>query len=216
VRLSITLKLNRIRIVSGLAAALLFIGGFAFGFVACLHLKSAASKDIRAEYLRHAGNAPPSVRSGVLTTLRAFQAGYIKRDPKDLDSFTSRLIAKSDDVLILGTDAGEWVRGYSATAAFIRADWQGWGDVRFNVDDSIISSFGDVAWVASTGEVHFKGFNRPVRFSGVLIRDGNNWLFRQIQFQWDDRDPSSTDIFRPRTYLKLVELAFRRISGSAS
>ena len=169
----------------------------------------------RAAYLQHAGDAPPLVRLGVLIALRAFQAGYIQRDPKDLDSFMSRLIAKNDDVLILGTDAGEWVRGYPAAAEFIRADWQSWGDFRFDVDNSVICSSGDVAWIASIGEVHFRGSDRPVRFSGVLTRDGNNWLFQEMHFQWDDRDPRSTDIFRLKTYLKLAELGMRRVSNPA-
>lgn len=203
------------RIFSVLAAALLLFGGFASGFISCLHLKSAASEEIRTEYLHHAGNAPPMVRSGVLTTLRAFQDGYIKRDTKLLDPFMSRLIAKNDDVLILGTDAGEWVRGHAATAEFIKADWESWGDFRFAVNDSIICSSGDVAWIASFGEVHFKGLDRPVRFSGVLTRDGDNWLFQEMHFQWDDRGPSSSDILHPKTYLKLVELAIRRIADFA-
>ena len=213
--LSMKLRLNCVRISSALAAVLLFIGGFASGFISCLHLKSSASREVRATYLQHAGDAPPSVRSGVLTALRAFQDGYIKRDPDHLDSFMSRLIAKNEDVLILGTDAGEWARGYPATAAFIKADWQDWGDFRFDIDDSIICSSGDVAWIASIGEVQLKRSNRPVRFSAVLTRDGDNWLFQEMHFQWDDRDPVTTDIFRPKTYLKLLELGIRRISNHA-
>ncbi|MGA7106462.1 MAG: nuclear transport factor 2 family protein [Terracidiphilus sp.] len=154
------------------------------------------------------------MRSGVLTALRAFQAGYIQRDPKDLDSFMSRLIAKNDDVLILGTDAGEWVRGYPAAAGFIRADWQGWGDFRFAVEDSIICSDGDVAWTTSTGDVHFKGANRALRFSAILKRDGSNWLFHELHFQWDDRDPSPADVLRPKTYFKLLRLAFRQVTST--
>ena len=202
------------RIFPALAAVLLLFGAFASGFISCLHLKSAVSSEIRKLYLQDAGDAPPTVRSGVLTALRAFQDGYIKRDPKDIDSFMNRLIAKDDDVLILGTDAGEGARGYPAAADFIRADWQVWGDFRFAADDSIISSSGDVAWVTSIGVVHFKGLDRPLRFTAILTRNGNGWFFREMQFQWDDRDPSATDIFRPKTYLRLVTLALRRITNS--
>ncbi len=209
------LWLNRKRIQFALAAVLLVFGAFASGFVACLHLKSAPSSEARKLYLQQAGDAPPLVRAGVLTALRAFQDGYIKRDPKDLDSFMSRLFQKSDDILILGTDGGEWVRGYPAAAKFIRADWLGWGDFRFAVDDSIISGSGDVVWIASIGAVHFKGGARPVRFSAILTRDGSNWLFREASFQWDDRDPSPADILRPKTYLTLVRLAFRRLTQGA-
>lgn len=211
-----TLGLNRKRVFSAFVAVLLVSAGFASGFISCLHLKSAASYDLRMQYLQPAGDAPPAVRAGVLTALRAFQSGYIKRDPNNLDSFMSRLFAKNDDVLILGTDAGEWVRGYPAAAEFIRADWQSWGDFRFAVDDSNIWSCGDVAWIASVGVVQFKGADRPLRFSAILTRDGSNWLFREVHFQWDDRDPSAVDILRPKTYFKLVSLAFRRITNGAA
>lgn len=203
------------RIVAALAAVLFVFGGFAAGFISCLHLRSAPSSEVRKMYLQHTGDASPSVRLGVLTALRAFQDGYVKRDPNDLDSFMSRLIAKSDDVLIVGTDAGEWVHGYSASAAFIRADWQGWGDLRFAVDDSFICSSGDVAWVDSVGMVHFKGSDRPLRFSAILTRNGSNWLFREMHFQWDEREPSSADILHPMTYLNLVRLAVKRITNRA-
>jgi hypothetical protein len=102
----------------------------------------------------------------------------------------SRLFEKNDDILILGTDRSEWVRGYPAAAEFIRADWANWGDFRFAVDDSIICSSGDVAWVASVGAVRFNGVDRPVRFSAILTRHGDNWLFRQVHFQWEDRPAS--------------------------
>jgi ketosteroid isomerase-like protein len=208
----VRLRLDRKGVCSALAAVLLVFGGFASGFVACLHLKIAASSDTRQQYLQQAGDALPPVRAGVLTALRAFQDGYIKRDPKDLDSFMSRLFRQSDDVLILGTDAGEWVRGYPAAARFIRTDWLAWGDFRFAVDDSVIWSSGDVAWVASIGAVHSKGGDRPLRFTAVLTRDGDHWLFREVNFQWDDSDPGPAALLHPHTYMRLVRLAFRRMT----
>ena len=202
-------------IFSVLVAVLLLSGGFAAGFVSNLQMKSAASSEVHKLYLRNAGDAPPEVRSGVITALKAFQDGYIKRDPKGIDSFMSHLFAKNEDVLVLGTDAGEWVRGYPAAAEFIRADWQYWGDFRFSADDSIICSSGNVAWVTSIGVVHFKGSDRPLRFSAILARNGSSWLFREMHFQWDDRNLSSADILRPNRFFNLVRLAFRRITNNA-
>jgi len=98
-------------VLSSVATALILFGSFASGFIASLHLKNSPSNETRRLYLQHAGDAPPAVRSGVLTALRPLQDGYIRRDPKDLDSFMSRLFARNGDILILGTDAGEWVRG---------------------------------------------------------------------------------------------------------
>jgi len=147
--------------------------------------------------------------------LRAFQEGYIRRDPKELDSFMNRLFPANDDILLLGTDADEWVRGYSAVAEFIRADWLKWGDFRFAVDDSIVWSTGDVAWIASVGVVHGGRADRPLRFSAILTRQGRNWVFRQVHFQWDDRDPRSSDILRASTYLKLFRMMLQHLRGTA-
>ena len=102
-----------------------------------------SSSDLRKQYLQ-AGDAPLSVRAGVLAALTDFQEGYVKRDPKELDAFMNRLFPKNDDILLLGTDAGEWARGYPAVGEFIRTDWLNWGDFKFAVDDSIVWSSGDV------------------------------------------------------------------------
>jgi hypothetical protein len=209
----VTVGLTRKRVLPALAVALLIVLAFAFGFVTCLHLKSVASGDRRQRYLPQSGDAPASVRAQVLVALRAFQEGYIRRDPKELDAFMDRLFPENGDILLLGTDADEWVRGYRPVAGFIRTDWLKWGDFRFAVDDSIVWSSGDVAWIASVGAVREQGVDRPLRFSAILTRNGNNWLFRQLHFQWDVRDPSPSDLLHARTYLKLVRLVLRHLRG---
>jgi len=203
--------LTRKSVLSTLLTAVLLVGSFIFGFVSSLHLKSAASSDLREHYLTHTGDAPPSVRVGVLASLRAFQEGYVRRDPKELNSFMRHLFLESDDILLLGTDADEWVRGYPAVAEFIRNDWLKWDDFRFAVDDSIIWSSGDVAWIASVGVVHGQLSDRPLRFSAILTREGDNWFFRQVHFQWDDRDPRPSDLLHPSTQLKVFRLVARYV-----
>ena len=197
------------------AAALIALGGFGFGFVACLHLKSAVSNEIRQKQLLQAGNAPLAVRAQVLSSLRAFQAGYVNRDPRNVDSFMKELFPNDDQILVIGTEGGtsEWARGHLAATEFIRADWQEWGDFRFNVDNSILWSSGDVAWAASVGTVRFHEWERPVRFTAILTREGDTWRFRQLHFQWDDNGPEAKDVLRPITYRRLFRLALRRISG---
>jgi hypothetical protein len=101
-----------------------------------MQLKRPADAELRREYLQGGGNAPPAVRLPVLDSLRAFQEGYVKRDPTQLDAFMSRLFAKDDDVLLMGTDANEWRLGYNNVAEFIKEDWLHWGDLRFNIDDA--------------------------------------------------------------------------------
>jgi hypothetical protein len=211
----VTVRLSRNRILCALAVALVCVcGSFGFGFISSLHLKTSASSDLRHQYLLPAGDAPPSVRAGVVAALRVFQDGYRKRDPNSLDSFMSRLFSENDDVLLMGTDANEWVRGYRAVREFIKEDWLKWGDFRFAVDESIVWSSGDVAWIASMGVVQSLRSDRPVRFSAILVRNDRDWIFRKVHFQWDERDPRPSDIFRPRTYLTLVSKALRRIHES--
>ena len=202
-------------IVSALAGCFLMAGGFAFGFVACLHLKSFASDELRRQYLLQKGDAPALVRAKVIASLRAFQDGYVRRDPKELDSFVHRLFADNDEILLLGTDAGEWVRGHRAVAEFIGDDWAKWGDFRFAVDDSVVWSSGDVAWIASVGVVNEQGVNRPLRFSAILTRHGSDWLFRQVSFQWDDRNPRAWDILHASTYLRLFRLVLHQSRSPA-
>jgi hypothetical protein len=212
---NVKVGLTRKRVLSAVAVALLIVGGFAFGFVSCLHSKSGVSSDRRHQYLLQKGDAPASVRAEVIGALRDFQEGYIRRNPEELDSFMDRLFSENDDILLLGTNGGEWVRGHRAVAELIESDWLRWGDFRFAVDDSIVWSAGDVAWIASVGVVHGRWADRPLRFSAILTRHGHNWMFRQVHFQWDDRDPRPSDIFRASTYLKLVRQVLQHIRGTA-
>jgi hypothetical protein len=210
----VTVALIRKSVILVLGVVLLMGGAFAFGFVSCLHLKNVGSSDLRQRYLLQTGDAPTSVRADVIAALRGFQEGYVRRDPKGLDSFMHSLFPENDDILLLGTDADEWVRGHRAVAQFIGEDWAKWGDFRFAVDDSLVWSAGDVAWIASVGVVHDQRVDRPLRFSAILTRQGHNWLFRQVHFQWDDRDPRPTDILRASTYLRLVRLVLHHFLGT--
>jgi hypothetical protein len=202
---------TRKTIVAGLSIILLVTGAFVLGFASSLHLKTSPSDEFRRQCLLQKGDAPESVRAEVLAALRAFQEGYRKRDPKELDAFMQLLFQETGTPLLLGTDTGEWVSGYRSVGQFIREDWLKWGDFRFNVEDSIVSSSGDVAWTASVGSLHTGQLDRPLRFSTVLARGDHRWVFRQVQFQWDERDASPRDLLRPDTYLKLIRWALCRV-----
>jgi SnoaL-like domain len=207
-------RLTRKRAIVISAVSLIGISAFAVGLISRLHLKSDYSDEIREHRLLQTGDAPPAVRAQVLTSLRAFQAGYVKRDPASLDAFINELFPKDGQILIMGTEGGgaEWARGYPAVSDFIRTDWREWGDFRFNVDDSIIWSSGDVAWVASIGSVHFRGLDRPLRLTAILTRDGERWRFRQLHFQWDENGPGADDVLRPSTYFRFLRSAIRHIA----
>jgi hypothetical protein len=210
-RSNLTLSLTCKRASFVLAAALLVMGGFVSGFLSCLHLNRAASDAVREKYLQPAGDAPPAVRAGVIEALKAFQDGYVQRDPREIDAFMSRLFSRDSDPLILGANGAEWARGYPAVSAFIGNDWRNWGDFRFDADHAIIWSSGEVAWIATVGTVHSIRGQRPLRFSAILTRNGDRWQFRQVSFQWDEQEPATQDILRPKTYLQIFQMGLHSL-----
>ena len=185
--------------------ALLF-AGFVAGLVCSRHLKNSVPDVGRKAYLAQKGDAPPDVRNGVLAAFRDFQDGYSHRDPKQLESFMGRLFPDGDDVLLLGADYGEWIRGRNRVSRFIQSDWERWGDVKLSVEEATVWSSGDAAWLATTGTVD-SPLPRPLRFSAVLTRHGQSWLFRQVQFQWDESDARVSDLFRWRNLSELLSWA---------
>jgi hypothetical protein len=80
----------------------------------------------------------------------------------------NRLFEKNEGTLIPGTGGSGWPREFPAAQEFVRGDWAGWGDFRFSVDDALVSSYGDVAWVATVGAVQFRRSNRQVGFPRCL------------------------------------------------
>ncbi|MGC1424518.1 MAG: nuclear transport factor 2 family protein [Terracidiphilus sp.] len=191
-----------------LALTVVLVGalGFASGFVACLHSKSTSPASLREQSLAQPGSAPPVLRAAVLDKLRVLQRGYSLRDVSRAASLAQELFPADGDVLMLGTEGGkeEWVRGASNDVGFITADWQNWGDVRLDVEHAIVWSSGDVAWVATIGEVRWQKRERPLRCTAILTREQKGWVFRQMHFQWDDNDPVKGDLLRPDTYVRLL------------
>ena len=196
------------KLLAAAGAVLLFAAAFVLGFVAHSHLKAVPAPEIRQSYLLRKGDATAAVRAGVLETLRSFQEGYSRRNPRELDAFMRRHFSESEDVLLLGTDSAEWIRGYPAIGNFIRNDWQRWGNFHFAVEDSVIWCSGNVAWIASVGSVRGPRSDRPVRFSAILTKTEDRWLFRQVHFQWDERDPSPSDLVHPATHARIARLVF--------
>jgi hypothetical protein len=188
-------KLTRSRV---LVSALIGFGLMTGGFLTGWHLsRRPIGLGHPLHYLSHKGDAQEQVRAAVLTSLRAFQSGYSKRDPATISSFMEQLFPKDRDILLLGTDSGEWIEGYQRVGDFIAGDWRGWGDVRLDVENAMISADNDVAWLTTLGTVG-SGSSPPrvIRFAAVLTRSNGRWLFRHIQFQWDDRPESLAELLR--------------------
>ena len=189
------LRLTRSQV---LLSVLIVLGLATGGFLSGWHLsRRSIGFGSPAHNLSYKGDAKELVRAAVLVSLKEFQAGYAKRDPAMLPAFMEQLFAKDRDILLLGTDSGEWIEGYQRVGSFIANDWRYWGDVRLDVDNAMISADNDVAWVTTVGTVGTSpSSTRAIRFAAVLTRSGDRWLFRHIQFQWEDRPESLAELLR--------------------
>jgi hypothetical protein len=133
------------------------------------------------------GNAPDSIRMEIIGQLNKFQNGYTNRDISQVDTFMESLYSR-ENVLILGTSPGEVSRGYDRASRLVRADWESWGDCRFMIDSANISAAGEVAWFATKGFVEFdlsKLLVLPLRLTGIMVKEDQEWKFLQQQFQFD-------------------------------
>ncbi len=98
----------------------------------------------------------------VREVLQQFQNGYNHRDGTRLDEIRV-LFADDPAVEVIGTGGlvlgdEEWPLGKEAALELVKNDWEGWGDVRFDVAGARIYCQGDVAWLATSGtvEMHLK------------------------------------------------------------
>ena len=140
---------------------------------------------VKASYSK--GNSPDSVRMEIIEQLRKFQDGYTKRDPNNIDTFMQSLYSK-DNILILGTMPNEVYPGYEKAIELVKADWESWGDCKFEIDSANISSFGNTAWFSTKGYVEFdlsKLLVLPLRLTGIMVKEDQGWKFQQQQFQFD-------------------------------
>jgi hypothetical protein len=193
----------RRRIFAAAATFGLLLAGFVTGWFVSRHVVLVPLESPPA-LSTDRGDAPEVVRREVLNSLRAFQEGYTRRDVSAIGPFMQRLFPRGKDHVVLGTDAGEWNHGSDAITDFIRKDWQGWGDLRLDVDATIISASGEVAWLVTTGDVTFGRVPRAVRFTATLVRSDGRWLFRQVQFQWEQESGLSLrEVLKPSNFRRL-------------
>jgi hypothetical protein len=108
-----------------------------------------------------------------------------------------QLFPKDQEIVLLGTDRGEWIEGYQPVGEFIANDWRYWGEVQLEVEDAVIWEANDVAWLTTVGTVGSgNAGKRGIRFSAVLTRSNGRWLFRYIQFEWDDTPEKLSGLVR--------------------
>jgi ketosteroid isomerase-like protein len=84
------------------------------------------------------------------------------------------LLSERPDAVHIGTDAGEWWTSGQVVNAVAAAD--AGDDIRAVADDIDVHLQGDVAWVEGRGRfTRADGAERPVRMTGVLVREDGQW-----------------------------------------
>ena len=189
---------------------------FAAGYLTCLMTRHTPSAAETAAMLAQPGDAPAGVRTGVVATLAALAAGYGTQDSSRLDAVMNQVFATDADLLVLGADGygHEWARGREQARKFLTRDWAVWGDFRFDPAKTLVWSSGNVAWIATVGQVRYPHGNRQIRLTGVLekrdgpLRNGpqlgGQWVIRQLQFQWADGAATARDLIHGATYSELL------------
>jgi len=84
------------------------------------------------------------------------------------------MLSERPDVVHIGTDAAEWWTSGQVVGA-VAAVGSG-DDVRAVADDIDVHVQGDIAWVEGRGRfTRADGAERPVRMTGVLVREDGRW-----------------------------------------
>jgi ketosteroid isomerase-like protein len=94
----------------------------------------------------------------IRSLMETFQDGYTRRDLSQVDSFMELFTKDSEVVGTNGIKPGmdEWYTDRTSARELVAGDWEGWGDLRLDLDSMSIHSRGDVGWVAATATVTTK------------------------------------------------------------
>ena len=87
--------------------------------------------------------------------LQTFQDGYTRRDTTQVNSFMELFVAEAEVIGTNGVRPGvdEWYMDRLSARELVESDWQGWGDVRLDLDSMSIHSRGEAGWVAASATV---------------------------------------------------------------
>jgi hypothetical protein len=87
--------------------------------------------------------------------LQVFQDGYTRRDLTQVDAFMELFAPEAEVIGTNGVKPGqdEWYLGRSAARELVEGDWQGWGDLRLDMENASIQVRGDAGWIAATATV---------------------------------------------------------------
>ena len=95
--------------------------------------------------------------AAVRGVFQQYQDYYTAREPSNVHACMA-LFTADPEVEVIGTGAiahgtDEWCDDRELVRQLTEGDWQGWGDVRFDVAGAHIHVHGDVAWLATTATV---------------------------------------------------------------
>jgi hypothetical protein len=132
------------------------------------------------------GNAIEKDRNDILNTLVTLQEGYDKRDISKIDYYVENTM-NFQDVLILGTNPNEIFIGHEGVKKLFFGDWRYWGKVKFNLEESYIDQFKNMAYITVRGEVRIDiwKIRLPLRLTCVMSNESKKWLISKLQFQYD-------------------------------
>jgi len=118
------------------------------------------------------------IRSQVREVLDRFNVLVSTKNPQVLAEF-----APGDEILLIGSDAGEVARGRQEVQAFFDRIFTRELSFSWEWDRLDVSQSGELAWFFAEGHVVLTTAQEqrkaPYRISGVLERHGERWLWRQ-------------------------------------
>lgn len=96
-----------------------------------------------------------NARDEIYQLLEKFQEGYIHRDLNKVNSFMELFTADAEVIGTNGVKPGvdEWYTDRTSARELIEGDWQGWGDLRLDLDTMSIQQRGNVGWIAASATV---------------------------------------------------------------
>jgi hypothetical protein len=88
----------------------------------------------------------------IRSLMQTFQDGYTRRDVSQADAFMELF---TEDAEVIGTNGvrpgkDEWYIDRASARELVAGDWEGWGDVRVDLEYMSIHSRGEVGWIAAS------------------------------------------------------------------
>ena len=115
----------------------------------------------------------------IRSLLEKFQEGYIRRDVSQIDAFMELFTV---DAEVIGTNGirpgvNEWYVDRATARELVEGDWQGWGDLRLDLEAMSLHSRDGVGWVAApatvTQVIGSENYASYLEFIKSLIDDPN-------------------------------------------